>query len=199
MTNIPGTTRDIIRETVFFNGIRVNLSDTAGIRDTDESVEMLGISYAKNALSGADAVLHLIDASKPLSEEDRSVQKLVSDMPHITVYTKADLPCCIGEKEENSISISTKTGDGIAELISRLLTFAGNTEETALTQLRHMHLARKAAEELKEAADNIQNGSTCDLCAIDLHTALSTLAQITGDQVDEKLLDTIFSQFCVGK
>ncbi len=199
VTDIPGTTRDIVRESISLDGVRVNLSDTAGIRETGEGIEMIGINNAKRAVKNADLVLHLIDSSRPPVPEDTKTAVLAEGIPHITVYTKADLPCAVKKKEENSVSISVKTGQGIRELEDKIRVFTASANETELTQLRHIRLAKEAAGYLRDAAATSRKTNACDLCSVDLNSALYSLAMITGDRADEKLIDTIFSRFCVGK
>ena len=198
VTDTPGTTRDIIRESVILDGIRVNLSDTAGIRDSSERIEQEGIRLARKALENADVAVHLIDISRPLSPEDKSVSKIIASVPHITVYSKADLPAVL-HPEKDSIRLSVMTGEGIGELKKRILCFAGQRGECELTLMRHIRLAKEAAAALREAAVTAGTMKSVSLCTIDLHRALERLALITGESADEELLDTIFSRFCVGK
>ena len=199
VTDIPGTTRDIISDTALIGGIRFDFSDTAGIHKTEETVEKIGIDLARKAVRGADVVLHLIDSSRPLSEEDRMIAEETEKFPHITVFTKADLPWQAGPLPPGAVRISSLTGDGLDTLKQRLLSFAGKQGETELTQLRHMYLAQQAAEALEKAAERCTENIQLDLCSIDLNEALNTLGQITGDSISEELLNTIFSRFCVGK
>ncbi len=199
VTDIPGTTRDIISDTVLIGGIRFDFSDTAGIHKTEETVEKIGIDLARKAVRGADVVLHLIDSSRPVSEEDRLIAEETEKLPRITVFTKADLPWQAGPLPPDAVRISSLTGEGLDFLKQRLLSFAGKQGETELTQLRHMYLAQQAAEALERAAERCEANIQLDLCSIDLNEALNALGQITGDSISEELLNTIFSRFCVGK
>lgn len=199
VTDIPGTTRDIICDTALIGGIRFDFSDTAGIHKTEETVEKIGIDLARKAVRGADVVLHLIDSSRPLSEEDRLIAEETEKCPRITVFTKQDLPWRAGPLPPDAIQVSSLTGEGLDLLKKRLLSFAGKQGETELTQLRHMYLAQQAAEALEKAAERCTENIQLDLCSIDLSEALNVLGQITGDSISEELLNTIFSRFCVGK
>ena len=197
VTNIPGTTRDIVRGSLLINGLRVNLSDTAGIREEADTVESIGIDRARSAIKNADLVLLLLDASQPLSAEDEALLQETATCPRQIILNKCDL----GEAFSlpGALKISAATGKNIDAVRALLSEKAGIPSELPLTSERHMRLARKAAEHLLSAAIALENGEPLDLAAIDLHTALETLGEVTGDRVDEKLLDSVFSRFCVGK
>lgn len=199
VTEIPGTTRDIITESVYLEGIRFNLSDTAGIRDTDETIERIGIDLAEKALRQADVILHLIDSASPDTSDNAAIRQMIGELPCITLYTKHDLHPSYHPADPSALPLSVRTGEGIPELIKRLLSYAGRRGETPLTELRHMSLAREAADALESAALSAASGAGIDLCAVDLQQALHLLGGITGEDVSESLLDTIFSNFCVGK
>lgn len=148
-------------------------------------------------MKNADLVLLLLDASQPLSAADKELLRETESYPRQIILNKCDL----GEafSVPGALKISAATGfhiDAVRALISEK---AGLPSELPLTSERHMRLARKAAEHLLAAAQALENGETLDLCAIDLHEALEKLGEVTGDRVDEKLLDSVFSRFCVGK
>lgn len=200
VTDIPGTTRDIIRADVMLSGIRVHFSDTAGIRENADTIEAIGVNLARKAIAGADVVILVLDASGELTEEDRDLLNQIKDAPSILVLNKGDLPMKLSPHDfKDAIVISAAQKQGIAQLEQRILSFAAGAGESALTQARHMALARRAAQSLYQAADACRMGEAVDMAAVDLHEALDTLGRITGDQVDEKLIDDIFSRFCVGK
>ena len=199
VTDIPGTTRDIVREYTDIGGIKVNLSDTAGIHDTSDPVEQIGIVKARQAMNKADVVILLIEAEKRGSAQSEALKKAISSMPHIIVYSKIDLLDKCDIIPDDGICISVKNGFGIEELKNRILSFAGNCDEIPITSVRHTRLALKAADELENASKTAKNMSAPEFCAIDLHSALDTISEITGDRIDEELLNTIFSRFCVGK
>lgn len=197
VTNIPGTTRDIVRGSLLIDGLRVNLSDTAGIREEADTVESIGIDRARSAIKNADLVLLLLDASHPLTQEDEELLRETAAYPRQIILNKCDL----GQKIDlpGAMKISAATGEGVQALRDFISEQAAIPSELPLTSERHMHLARKAADHLLAAAQALEMGEPLDLAAIDLHEALESLGEVTGDRVDEKLLDSVFSRFCVGK
>ena len=197
VTDIPGTTRDIVRGAIQLDGMRVNLLDTAGVREGADAVEQIGVDRALNAVKQADLVLLLIDPSMENAVDER-LNALIAERPHLILYTKADLTEKISVSGD-ALSISAKTGMGMDELKKRIAAFGAGLGEAPLTERRHMELARSAAQTLLCAADTFENGAPLEFGAVDLHEALDTLAAVTGERVDEKLLDDIFSRFCVGK
>ena len=200
VTDIPGTTRDIIRADVMISGLRVHLSDTAGLREGAEAIERIGVERARQAVAGADVALVVLDASRPLVPEEERLLRDTADAPRIIVLNKCDLPAALRpEKFENVVAVSAQTGEGLAALEEKIAAYGAGAGESALTQARHMHLAREAAAALRRAADACAQGEAVDVAAVDLHEALAALGRITGQQVDEKLLDDVFSRFCVGK
>ena len=198
VTDIPGTTRDIVRGHLYLDGVRVNLLDTAGIRESGEAVEAIGVSRARDAVKGADLALFLTEASNPMTAEDEEVLRAVGDVPRLTVYTKRDL--VQGEtRDADALYVSARTGEGLDALKGRLCALVKGAGEAPLTMRRHILLARDAAAALENAARAFAGGVPLEFGAVELHAALDALAGITGDRVDEKLLDEVFSTFCVGK
>ncbi|MBR5344700.1 MAG: tRNA uridine-5-carboxymethylaminomethyl(34) synthesis GTPase MnmE [Clostridia bacterium] len=205
VTAIPGTTRDTIRGEITLNGCLITLTDTAGLRETDDPVEQLGVARARKALDEADTVLFIMDASQPLTAEDESLAKELQKRDVIPILSKGDLPsvnnretlCELFPKAE---VVQTSIADPESlENLKRLLTDRGQRgDRLALTQPRHLDAARRAAEHLTRAAEAMETG-TADLASVDLLAAQQALAEITGDAVEEKLLDRVFSEFCVGK
>ena len=197
VTDIPGTTRDVVRGSVTLDGMRLNLSDTAGIREQAETVEAIGVERARQAMQSADLVLLVLDGSQPLTDEDRQLLADTENLPRLILLNKADQGRAFDMPE--ALRVSARTGDGIDSLRDMLSQKARVRGDMPLTSARHMQLARQAAAQLQGAADALTAGMALDLAAIDLHAALDTLGGITGERVDEKLLDSVFSQFCVGK
>ena len=197
VTDEAGTTRDIVRGSTMLGGVRVNFSDTAGIRDSNQKAEKIGIDLAKQRLSSADLVLAVFDRGDDISEEDKVILELIREQPHLLVLNKSDLPPNPGWPE--GLSISARTGEGVEELKAAIQSRAGRAGEGELSLLRHMRLARQAAESLMEAEAALKRMEPIDLAAIHLHEALYALGEVTGEQVTEGLLDKIFSGFCVGK
>ena len=197
VTDEAGTTRDIVRGSTMLGGVRVNFSDTAGIRDSNQKAEKIGIDLAKQRLSSADLVLAVFDRGDDISEEDKVILELIREQPHLLILNKSDLPPNPGWPE--GISISARTGEGVEELKAAIQSRAGRAGEGELSLLRHMRLARQAAESLMEAEAALKRMEPLDLLAVHLHEALYALGEVTGEQVTEGLLDKIFSGFCVGK
>lgn len=200
VTDVPGTTRDIVRADVMLGGVRVHFADTAGIRAQGDRIEQIGVARARQAVAGADTVLLVLDASAPLSEEDQTLLHDTDDAPRIIVLNKSDLaPALRPEDFSNAVSVSAATGDGLPALEEKISRFAQGAGESALTQARHMALAREAAAALRRAAQDCAEGQSVDVAELALQEALRALGRITGEQVDEMMIDDIFATFCVGK
>lgn len=197
VTDEAGTTRDIVRGSTVLDGIRVNFSDTAGIRESTQKAEQIGIGLAKRSMQMADLVLAVFDRGMSMTSEDSEILNLAKKQPYLLVLNKSDLP----NKPEwpQGLNISTLTGEGIQGLKSAIRDMAGQAGEGELSLLRHMQLAGRAAASLLEAAASLDRGEPLDLIAVHLHEALYTLGEVTGEQVTDALLDKIFSSFCVGK
>ncbi len=204
VTAVPGTTRDLVTGSVELEGIRVHLTDTAGIREGAGEVEVIGVQRARDALRSADLRLLAIDLSQPLTDEDRAIRDSMGELPHIVVLCKTDLTDYPDGKEEWAkesacLRVSVKTGEGLGELRAMIASYAGQPQENALTLARHLRLAREAAAALGRAALGMRNGDPLEAAAVELHAALSHLGEITGENVGEALLDEVFGSFCVGK
>lgn len=200
VTDIPGTTRDIVRADVMLAGLRVHFSDTAGLREGTDVIERIGVDRARQAISGADCVLTVLNAAEPMTEEDRRLLKDTQDAPRIVVLNQCDRPMVLNPDDFDAPAVvSARTGAGIKKLEERVAAFGAGAGESALTQQRHMRLAREAAKCLRAAAEACRSGAPVDLAVIDLHEALRCLGRVTGERVDEQLIDEIFSRFCVGK
>lgn len=197
VTEEAGTTRDIIRGSVLLDGVRINFADTAGIRQSQQRVEQIGIRLAEKAMQGADLTLIVLDQGEPLIQDDLRILEMVRDLPHLVVLNKSDLPPAQGLPQ--GLLISAQTGEGLEALRKAIVAYAEHVGEGALTLERHMRLAARAADALEEAAAAMEKEEPLDLCAVHLHDALSVLGEVTGDNVTESLLDQVFSQFCVGK
>ena len=201
VTDIPGTTRDIIRADVMIEGLRVHFADTAGLREgAADAIERIGVDRARQAIAGADVVLAVLNASLPLDEEDRQLLEDTKDTPRIIVLNQCDKEMILDPKDfDDPVVVSAQTGAGLQDLEKRVAAYGAGAGESALTQQRHMMLAREAAASLRAAADACARGEAVDLAVIDLQDALASLGRITGEQVDDKMIDEIFERFCVGK
>lgn len=202
VTDIAGTTRDTIEDSFMLEDVKINLIDTAGIRNTEDVVEKIGVDKAKSLVSQADIVLFLVDSSREISDEDQEIFELIKDKKYIVLKTKSDLKNQNSAKFENEISISTTTGDGFDKLKSRMLelTKLSNLSSDALiiTNERHKNALVRATESLTRAAENISEDSL-DLVSIDIKQAYIDLGEITGSTTSEEIIDAIFSKFCLGK
>jgi len=203
VTEIPGTTRDVLTERINLGGVQAEISDTAGIRQTDDPVEKIGVSRAEQALNRADVVLLVLDASEILTNEDR---RLISkaDERYFICLNKNDLPPAENlEKfrQENIFFLSARTGAGVEKLIDavRKRISAGDNDQQLLIAQRHIRRAREAADFLNAAKEAIVSGFPLDTASIDLKAALESLMQITGENATESVIDSVFKNFCVGK
>ncbi len=205
VTAIPGTTRDVLDGSFTLDGCRVLLSDTAGLRDSEDVVEQIGVERARKTLEEADVALLVVDASQPLTEEDRELLTGSFSCACATLLNKQDAAVVTPSEAEALgapgpvISLSAMTGEGLEQVRDYLRSQLKMPQQLLLTHERHMSVARQALERLRQAKRSLGDGSPMDFAAVDLHEALYLLGRITGESVDEKLLDDIFSRFCVGK
>ena len=204
VTPIPGTTRDLVSGEMSLGGIRVLLTDTAGLRETDEPVERIGVERSRRAMTEADLTLLTLDGSMPLTREDVMLARELPENAAV-VINKTDLPAEIREEElpaeirgRKVLCCSAKHPETLGPLKEYLKQFTALSDRMAVTQPRHLDALRRAVAFLESALETVRNLPP-DLAATDLQAAQAALGEITGDQVDEKLLDAVFSQFCVGK
>ena len=196
VTAFAGTTRDVIDEKYSLNGILIRLIDTAGIRDADNEVERIGIDRARAALKSADVVCLVLEASEPLSVEDRKLLSETETMNRVVILNKNDLPeCC--EYAGDAIRVSASTGTGLEEMKTAIARIAApeRTDGTYITNERHIRALEQALLALQDAA----KAEEFDCAATDIRNALHFLGSITGTDVDATVLDRIFERFCVGK
>ncbi len=208
VTDIPGTTRDVIEESLSINGLLVRILDTAGIRETTDVVEELGVKRSKKSIEEADLVLWVLDASRPFDDEDRRIMAEIADKKVIAVFNKTDKPIVL---DLNDIGLnapiiytSMVLNKGIED-IERCIydtVMEGKVESDEgifITNLRHQEALIRAKEHIIEALQALKNGIPLDLVSIDLRSACDALGTITGETLTEDLIDKIFSEFCVGK
>lgn len=201
VTEIPGTTRDIIQESIDIDGIPVTLIDTAGIRDNTniDKVEAIGIEYTKNCVENADLILFLFDWSKGFDENDALIYEMIENKPHIKIASKADLA---EVPNPEAINISSKTGYNIEELKNKIKEAVVDNEamETEfVTNQRQQECLLNAQKALKNALIATNNGEIQDLISIDIKAALLALDEITGEVITDEILENIFEHFCIGK
>ena len=207
VTDIAGTTRDVIEEYVNINGVPLKLIDTAGIRETDDIVEQIGVERSKKALKEADLVLLVLNASEPLTAQDRQLLEISQDTNRIILLNKTDLPEAIETEElpEDVIRISVLKNQNIDKIEERInnLFFenAGLVEQDAtyLSNARHISLIEKAVESLQAVNEGLELGMPVDLLQVDLTRTWEILGEITGDAAPDELITQLFSQFCLGK
>ncbi|HHY14669.1 MAG TPA: GTP-binding protein, partial [Firmicutes bacterium] len=214
VTDIPGTTRDTIEEAVNLRGIPLLLVDTAGIRESKDVVEQLGVARSLELLDGADLVLHVFDRSVPLTSDDFALLKRTRGRRRLILINKADLPpvwelAALGDLGSGPVlEVSLVSGDSgvvdrLAEAIfscigsGSTMTFAGS--RAFLTRARHKQAVQKAEASLGQALVTLRRGLPLDLIAVDLYGALEYLGEITGETVRENVLERIFAEFCIGK
>lgn len=208
VTSIAGTTRDVVEETVFAGEILLRLADTAGIRPTDDPIESVGVDLAKKRLSTAQLVLAVFDRSEPLSAQDLALLKELADRPAIAILNKSDLPpkidlAALAPLAERVVEISAKSGEGGAKLvqaIAQVLHVADiNPAEPLIANERQRDCLQKAVQALSEAAGAAGAGVTLDAVSVLLDEAIAPLLELAGKRVSDTVVDTVFSQFCVGK
>jgi tRNA modification GTPase len=210
VTDIAGTTRDTIEESIFLNGLCLNLIDTAGIRETSDLVEKLGVEKSLKSAKEADLIIYVIDASTPLNQDDDEILEFIKDRKAIVLLNKTDLESVIEEKDVNLLStkpilkISALNQTGIKELEKTIteMFFEGNisfNDEIYITNVRHKNALVEARVSLEQVIVSIENEMPEDFFSIDLMNAYEVLGTIIGEAVDEDLVNTIFKEFCMGK
>jgi tRNA modification GTPase len=204
VTEIPGTTRDAVRQTIQIEGVPVNIIDTAGLRDTADKVEAIGIARAWEAIGHADALLLVVDARTGVTAADRAIaDRLPGKLKPVTVFNKIDLSGDAPRAEEDEqgwrIHVSAKTGDGIKGLREALLKLAGwqsGGEDVFMARERHLVSLERVAQALERAGQTMPQS---ELFAEELRLAQRELGSITGEFSADDLLGQIFAHFCVGK
>jgi len=213
VTDIPGTTRDLITQTITLDGLCVHLTDTAGIRKPQDAIEKEGIDLVWEHLKQADVIIILLDGSKPLTDEDRHIleQNKNRDCKILVAINKSDLPAAWLPDEipdhplhgVNILEISAKFGNGLDTLRKAMTDLAGGSDSVndggVITQLRHKLALEKALANLTAARDNLMAGQSPEFAAFELRCALDALDEVTGKKIHDDVLDKIFSSFCIGK
>ncbi|WP_416175718.1 tRNA uridine-5-carboxymethylaminomethyl(34) synthesis GTPase MnmE [Clostridium sp.] len=211
VTDIPGTTRDVIEEYININGIPVKMIDTAGIRDTDDLVEKIGVEKSKEKIRQSDLIIFMLDSSRNLDREDKEIMDYVkvNGKKYIIILNKSDLDNkidldCIKDLDlHNVIKTSLKSGEGVDKLKDLIKKLFFNGEVKAdnffITNTRHKEALIKAKKSFIEALDVLKNTQAIDLASIDLRNAWSSLGEITGDTLEDDIINKIFSKFCLGK
>lgn len=211
VTDIPGTTRDVITELISFAGLPLKVVDTAGIRRTEDRVEKIGVEKSQDSLKTADLVLLMLDVSQGITAEDLEIYHLVKDKPLIILVNKTDLPADLSQEQIEErfsahpvIFISVREETGLQELKDKIYEIimggrAAGDYDYIITRLRHQQALEEARDSLKRAIEAHKDGVPADLLAVDLKEVLVKLGEITGDTVAEDIIDRIFADFCIGK
>lgn len=208
VTEIAGTTRDIVEDTVNAGGITLRLADTAGVRDTDDTVESIGVERAVKRLENAELVLAVFDGSRPLNGDDRRLIDLCKGKKAVGIINKTDLDKNYLNDEiekffPQTVFISAKTGEGKAELIRAIETLLGtadfDTSAAAVVNERQRDCCKKALDALNDAQNALDLGLTMDAVTVCLDSAAENLMVLTGEKATELVVNEIFAQFCVGK
>ena len=210
VTDIEGTTRDTLEELINIDGITLNIVDTAGIRDTEDLVERIGVDKAKDSISDADLVLYIVDGTTPLNENDFKIMELIKDKKSITIINKNDMEIVVDKLlitskiDTHIIELSAKEGTGKEKLHSLLKDMFFSDElsyndEIYITNLRHKGLLYDTGESLNKVLESILMEMGEDFYTIDLMSAYASLGKIIGEELEDDLVNKIFSEFCMGK
>ena len=210
VTDIAGTTRDVLEEQMNLNGITLNIIDTAGIRDTEDVVEKIGVDKAKDYLVNADLIIYVVDSSTPLDENDEKIMGMIKDRTALVLLNKSDLDTVTTEEmiashlDQKIIKVSMKENQGVDELENAIkeLFFHGKVElndEVYITNARHKAALSNAKDSLNMVLDSIAMEMPEDFYSIDLMNTYEELGNILGESLGEDLVNEIFSKFCTGK
>ena len=210
VTDIEGTTRDTLEENINLNGLSLKIIDTAGIRNTDDKVERIGVNKAKEIAKEGDLIIYVVDGSRELDDNDREIIKLINDKQAIILVNKSDMDTVINidelKKDSNRdvILFSAKNGEGMDQLEEEIrnMFYSGKVtynDQVYITNARHKEALENALESLKQVKNSVDAGMPEDFYSIDLMDAYTDLGLIIGESVEDDLVNEIFSKFCMGK
>ncbi|MCF6461573.1 tRNA uridine-5-carboxymethylaminomethyl(34) synthesis GTPase MnmE [Clostridium sp. Cult3] len=211
VTDIPGTTRDIIEEYVNIDGIPLKVVDTAGIRDTEDLVEKIGVDRAKDMVDRADLIIAVFDVSKALTEEDQDIINIIKNKKAIVLLNKSDLPSKYDEDyirsllpDKQIITTSITEGIGVEELVDAIkdMFYTGEVDvesQIIVSNMRHKDQLIKAKKNIEDGLSGIRTNMPLDCIEVDIRNCWDSLGEISGDTIGEDILDKIFSEFCIGK
>ena len=210
VTDIEGTTRDTLEENINFNGLSLKIIDTAGIRDTEDLVERIGVNKAKEIAKEGDLIIYVVDGSRELDDNDREIINLINDKQAIILVNKSDMDTVINidelKKDSNRdvILFSAKNGEGMEQLEEEIrnMFYSGKVtynDQVYITNARHKEALENALESLKQVKNSVDAGMPEDFYSIDLMDAYTDLGLIIGESVEDDLVNEIFSKFCMGK
>lgn len=199
VTDIAGTTRDVIEEYVELDGIPIKLMDTAGIHQTEDVVEKIGVERSKMAANDASLILAVFDMSNPIDEKDKEILELIKDRNSVIVLNKSDLE---RKNDLEGIEISAKNGTGMEELVQKIVEYASKDtkeNESVITNERHIECLLRCKESIERALNSAELNMPVDMLAIDITEAIGDLGEITGQTVSQEIVDKVFHNFCLGK
>ncbi|HEY5883487.1 MAG TPA: tRNA uridine-5-carboxymethylaminomethyl(34) synthesis GTPase MnmE [Pyrinomonadaceae bacterium] len=207
VTELPGTTRDSLSESIALDGIPITLTDTAGIRKAGDTIEAIGVERTHRAMADADLLVVVLDGSTEVQEEDREVLERACLSKHIVAFNKSDLPQAADQVEtlnqSRVVHVSAVTGAGLSDLSAAIIEPFGAVDSESVgllvTDSRHYDLLVRARASLDESASLMESGASEELVLVGLHNALSYLGEITGETTTDEILGRIFSTFCIGK
>lgn len=210
VTDIAGTTRDVIEDYINLDGVLLKISDTAGIRETDDEVEKIGVNIAREKLKDADLVIAIFDLSRDFDEDDKEILKLIENKKNIIILNKDDLEQKISDEEiekyfkDDYLRLSVMENESVMKVEKLIidLFFDGELQissDTVLSNLRHINALREAKKELLEVNESLNKRVFLDLIEVDLENVIAHISEITGTITTEDILDRVFSDFCIGK
>ncbi|MGI5949821.1 tRNA uridine-5-carboxymethylaminomethyl(34) synthesis GTPase MnmE [Peptoniphilus sp.] len=210
VTDIAGTTRDIIEDYINLDGVLLKITDTAGIRETEDEVEKIGVSIAKDKLKDADLVIAIFDLSRKFDDDDKEILSLIKDKKHIIILNKDDLPQEISDEEikenfkDDYLKLSVMENESIKEIedLIKDMFFDGEIKISSagvLSNIRHINALKEAKKDLQAVKMGIDQKVFLDLIAVDLENVINHISEITGTITTEDILDRVFSEFCIGK
>ncbi len=199
VTDIAGTTRDVIEEFVELDGIPIKLMDTAGIHQTEDIVEKIGVERSKMAANDASLILAVFDMSNPIDEKDKEILELIKDRNSIILLNKSDLD---RKNDLEGIEISAKNGTGMEELVEKIVEYASKDtkeNENVITNERHIDCLLRCGESIERAINSAELNMPVDMLTIDITEAIGDLGEIIGQTVSQEIVDKVFHNFCLGK
>ena len=209
-TDIAGTTRDIIEDYINLDGVLLKITDTAGIRETEDEVEKIGVNIAREKLKEADLVIAIFDISREFDKDDEEILNLIKDKNHITILNKDDLEQKISDEEiekyfkDDYLRLSVMENESVKKIENLIidLFFDGELQissDSVLSNLRHINALKEAKKSLLEVNESLKKKVFLDLIEVDLENVIGHISEITGTITTEDILDRVFSDFCIGK
>lgn len=203
VTELPGTTRDVLTETIELGGVPIRFADTAGIRDATDKIESIGVNRTLEKLTEADLILAVFDSSRPLDDDDEKILNRLQELPHLIVINKQDLPPCWDSVDgRKAIRVSAKKGNGIEDLRSAIRGYIEDGEQNegfVVTSSRQKESLSRSLESLACVVAAFADDVPHEMVLLDMYAAIDALGQLTGEVATEDILERIFSTFCIGK